>query len=52
MANLSRAVTLAIEAGDTDLARGLLQAGFRVEPFHDGLREAAVRVTEHLKVFP
>lgn len=52
MSELSKAIILALEAGDSDHARLLLQFGFRVAPWHAGLREVAVRVTEHLKIFP
>ncbi|HVO31129.1 MAG TPA: tetratricopeptide repeat protein [bacterium] len=52
MEQLSQAIALAIEAGDTDYGRSMLQMGLRVAPWHAGLREAAVRVTEHLKIFP
>ncbi len=50
--DLSRAVALALEAGDRDHARALLQAGLRVAPWNSNLREAAVRVMEHMKIFP
>ena len=52
MAELGKAIAIALEAGDADHARVLLQAGFRVAPWHGGLRESAVRVTEHLRIFP
>jgi tetratricopeptide (TPR) repeat protein len=51
MQEVSRAVAIALEAGDVDHARTLLQVGLRLSPWHRNLREAAVRVTEQTKVF-